>query len=363
MKIIVYVNSGDVSPSGYYRILQYLRNRPDDIVVHSLMPTTIYVWWHKQSRLVHRLCSVLLYIIIYIRTLCFMILDGVGHDNRIIISKYIVPHYMFFPHTLLLKRLAKNNVLIWDFDDNIIESNSISRKEFNILSEYSKYIVVISSFLKGLIAKEYHNKVLLLPTTDGDVQNYDTYILSRNREQNFNKYFILMWLGTAGNLVYLYNVIRYLDNAALYIKRTFGKQLVLKVVCNKPLIADKRYIQIDNIPWSRQVAIDCMLHSHIGIMPLVDNRITRGKGGFKLIQYLSAGLPVIASSVGYNNYIVSDDCGVLLSKDSEQDWVNAILKFCKSWDDYMVYSRQARNRYENFFSYDHNLLVWNDLLK
>ena len=37
-------------------------------------------------------------------------------------------------------------------DDNIVATNSISKREFNLLSEYSKKIIVISDFLKSLIA-------------------------------------------------------------------------------------------------------------------------------------------------------------------------------------------------------------------
>jgi hypothetical protein len=42
----------------------------------------------------------------------------------------------------------------------------------------------------------------------------------------------------------------------------------------------------------------------IGIMPLTDSPWTRGKGGFKLLQYYAHATPVVASPVGANNDIV-----------------------------------------------------------
>ena len=42
----------------------------------------------------------------------------------------------------------------------------------------------------------------------------------------------------------------------------------------------------------------------VGIMPLPDEPWPRGKCGFKLIQYMACGLPVVALPVGANAEIV-----------------------------------------------------------
>lgn len=42
----------------------------------------------------------------------------------------------------------------------------------------------------------------------------------------------------------------------------------------------------------------------LGIMPLPDEPFERGKCGFKLIQYMACGLPVVASPIGANRQIV-----------------------------------------------------------
>lgn len=61
----------------------------------------------------------------------------------------------------------------------------------------------------------------------------------------------------------------------------------------------------------------------IGIMPLPDTPYTRAKAGFKLLQYMAAGVPVVASPVGVNQLLVeASGAGFLASSPSE--WEEAL---------------------------------------
>ena len=59
-------------------------------------------------------------------------------------------------------------------------------------------------------------------------------------------------------------------------------------------------------PWSEAGEIASVQAMDIGIMPLPDVPWARGKSGYKLIQYMACGLPVVASPVGVNSEIVAD---------------------------------------------------------
>ncbi|MGB7408401.1 MAG: glycosyltransferase, partial [Pontixanthobacter sp.] len=61
---------------------------------------------------------------------------------------------------------------------------------------------------------------------------------------------------------------------------------------------------IEIIPWTEDSEAAQILQMDIGIMPLTDTPWSRGKCGYKLIQYMACGLPVIASPVGVNSEIV-----------------------------------------------------------
>jgi|SRR5579859_161318 len=71
--------------------------------------------------------------------------------------------------------------------------------------------------------------------------------------------------------------------------------------------------------WSEKTEAELLAQCHIGIMPLPDNEFTRAKCGLKLIQYMASGLPVVASPVGANREIVTDNENGFLVK-TEQEW-------------------------------------------
>lgn len=79
------------------------------------------------------------------------------------------------------------------------------------------------------------------------------------------------------------------------------------------------------IEWSEESEIAAVQAMDIGIMPLLDRPFQRGKCGYKLIQYMACGLPVIASPVGVNRTIVDDEATGLLA-DGPGDWARALRR-------------------------------------
>ncbi|MDA0745362.1 MAG: glycosyltransferase, partial [bacterium] len=57
--------------------------------------------------------------------------------------------------------------------------------------------------------------------------------------------------------------------------------------------------------------------------PLPDDPWTRGKGGYKLLQYLSMGIPAVASPVGVNREIVTDGVHGFWASNSAE-WVGCL---------------------------------------
>ena len=79
------------------------------------------------------------------------------------------------------------------------------------------------------------------------------------------------------------------------------------------------------VPWSEESEVAELRRIDIGIMPLEDTPWERGKCGYKLIQYMALGLPVVASAVGVNKHIVRHgENGFLAANPGE--WRDALAR-------------------------------------
>ena len=82
-------------------------------------------------------------------------------------------------------------------------------------------------------------------------------------------------------------------------------------------------VSVERVAWSEETEIAELNGFDIGIMPLADGPWERGKCGYKLIQYMAAARPVVASPVGINMTLVRDGENGFLAGD-EDAWVRAI---------------------------------------
>lgn len=77
------------------------------------------------------------------------------------------------------------------------------------------------------------------------------------------------------------------------------------------------------VDWVESDEANLLSTLDIGIMPLSDAPWERGKCGYKLIQYMACGLPVVASPVGVNNSIVTHGKNGFLAS-TETEWKQAL---------------------------------------
>jgi len=118
----------------------------------------------------------------------------------------------------------------------------------------------------------------------------------------------LGWVGHSSTLGYL----RRLEPALAGLARRYP-ELRLRVVCSEPYKSEA--IPVENVAWSLAEEVANLRSLDIGLMPLDDDPWARGKCGYKALQYMAVGAPVVCSPVGMNVDIVQEGENGLLASD------------------------------------------------
>jgi glycosyltransferase involved in cell wall biosynthesis len=148
------------------------------------------------------------------------------------------------------------------------------------------------------------------------------------------------WIGSPSTSVYLELILEPLRLLALERSVRF-----IVVGAKAPEIPGVETVQH---PWSLATELDLIQSFHVGVMPLPDTPWTRGKCAYKLIQYMSCGVPVVASPVGANTNLVSAADNFLAK--TTQDWLEAFRLLSSSPSLRTHLGAQARKHVVDNFS-------------
>ncbi|WP_204318722.1 glycosyltransferase family 4 protein [Pseudooceanicola aestuarii] len=110
---------------------------------------------------------------------------------------------------------------------------------------------------------------------------------------------------------------------------------------------------VDILPWAEDTEVEMIQQMDIGVMPLTDTPWARGKCGYKLIQYMACGLPVIASPVGVNAEIVEHGVNGFLAS-NETEWRAALATLIQDPELRRRMGEAGRRKVEEHYS----LQVW-----
>jgi glycosyltransferase involved in cell wall biosynthesis len=134
----------------------------------------------------------------------------------------------------------------------------------------------------------------------------------------------IAWIGSPENLIYL-EMIR----PALARLAARHPALKVRVICSQ--FPDWPEIHVERIAWSSQTEAQSLAAAHIGVMPLTDDEWSRGKCAFKLLQYMAASLPCVASPVGANTEAVLDGVNGFHAR-SIDEWEQTLERLIASAD-------------------------------
>ena len=303
-----YDRLGSSSRVRFYQYFPYLSSRGVDIVNRPFFDDEYVHGLYNRSRVSTRLV-----LASYLRRLST--LASKGTFDLLWVEKELFPWFPAFTEALFQ---ARDIPYLVDYDDAVFHRYdmhplSMVRRllgnKIDHVMRNSALVVVGNEYLADRAFKAGARRVEYLPSVvDVNMYHY--------KQHDVSTVFNIGWIGsplTARYLDLIGDVIEQLNQESAI-------HLVLVGAGTEPPIQN---ISTEMLPWSEEIERTLSQKIDVGIMPLVDEPFERGKCGYKLVQYMAGGIPVVASPIGINRTIVEPLVNGYLA-DSKEEWLSAL---------------------------------------
>lgn len=309
MRVLFLTKYSQLGASSRYRTYQYLKHLSSlglDCEVSPLFPD-IYLEKRYGGGALPVARVIKSYLLRFIKCL------DVSRYDLLVIEKELFPYIPASIETVLLKMAAAYTL---DFDDalfhiydrhrNPLVRSLLGKKHASIMKKAS--LVTAGNPYIAEYSRNYAECVEVVPT----VLDLEKYHPTPEPEGIFT----VGWIGTPISAKYLHIISGSLRK---FFEMRTGRLL---------LVGASRGFSLDGVPtevvdWSKEEEAFLIQKMHIGIMPVPDKPLERGKSGLKILQYFACSRPVVTSPVGVNEMIVKSDTGFLAR--TEDDWLSSFL--------------------------------------
>ena len=246
-------------------------------------------------------------------------LFNIGSYDLIWVEKEVLPWLPAFLELLLLRRIRP---LAVDYDDAVFHRYDKHRstlvrwvlgRKIDRIMAASDVVIAGSEYLVERARLAGARRIEKLPTVV-DLRRYSLPPIRR-----IENVLTIGWIGSPGTAHYLLPLIS--------VFRLLHENFTVRVVA----IGAKNCAEFDDLievlPWSEDTEATMLAQIDIGIMPLPDEPFERGKCAYKLIQYMAASKPIVASPVGENVYVVRPGVNGFLAT-SESEWLSTLSNLC-----------------------------------
>lgn len=239
--------------------------------------------------------------------------------------------------------LARRPFIV-DYDDAIFHRYDLNRSRFvrallgnkiDLVMRNSRLVIAGNDYLADRATSAGAQNVEILPT----VVDAERYRPQHNTDPDV---VTIGWIGSPSTQHYLDLVLPAISR--LY---AIGQPIRLAVVGGR--VDGDHNFPVVNIPWTEAGEVGVIQTFDVGIMPLLDSPWERGKCGYKLIQYMACGKPVVASPVGVNRSIVTHGVNGFLAQ-SVEDWLESLQRLIENPSLRAEMGRLGRARVEAEFS-------------
>lgn len=217
--------------------------------------------------------------------------------------------------SVLIRRYAKH--LIFDMDDAVWLRDSFAKKgfesrklrgRFGTLMKRVDVATVGNDYLGNASLQSGATQVRVIPTCV-DVERYPVAEHSGTQPS-------IVWIGSSSTLQGIEQYRELWERVG-----TEFPQLSLRVICDRFPKFDR--LNVIPIPWAEATEREQIAASDIGISWIPNDIWSRGKCGLKLLQFMAAGLPVIANRVGVHPEMIQHGKNGYLA-DTPEEWLTAI---------------------------------------
>jgi len=233
--------------------------------------------------------------------------------------------------TFFEKRIFKKGIpMILDFDDSIwLHDVSTGNSNLAWLKKPSKteeiialsQLVIVGNQYLADYAQRFGKWVEIIPTTI----NTEYYKPDNNKISDQNAPICIGWTGSSTTIKHFLLAIPFLKR----IREKYGKRVTFRLIADRSCQED--FEGLEFVRWNKETEIDDLLRVDIGIMPLPDDEWSRGKCGFKGLQYMALAKPAVLSPVGVNVDIVEHgENGFLAS--NENEWFHLLCELIENPD-------------------------------
>jgi len=252
----------------------------------------------------------------------FKVFSQPPSDVTLLQKAMLSKHYTF--EWLLKKPLA------FDVDDAIFLDNGgyFTRK----IAKQCRKIICGNSFLANYFL-QYNPNVDIVPTAV-DVSKYDAAQIDRDQASIF----YILWTGTSSGYPFVYQIEKALKR--IVSRYDFVK---IKIVSDSPpkfTLLDENDFVFNK--WTPDIEFSSIKSANVGIMPINDNDQSRGKCSYKMLCYMAAKIPLIASPYGMNKEVLSMG-NIGYGAISIDDWYDALEQIILSSE---KEQQLAQNAYE-----------------
>lgn len=283
-------------------------------------------------------------------------------NNFDIVFLYREAH--FLGTTWFEKRIkSKGKLMLVDFDDSIwLKDISDGNKNLAFLKYPQKTekivkicnaIIVGNRFLADY-ASQFNSNVHIIPTTI-DTEYYKPSI----SDQNSTKPICIGWTGSSTTLKHFSLAVPFLKN----IKNKYGDSVTFRLISDE--FYDGELSGLENVKWNKDTEVEDLSVIDIGIMPLPNDEWSKGKCGFKGLQYMALGKATVMSPVGVNTEIIQHGINGYLAS-TQTEWEEILSKLIENPDERKQIGLKGRETVEEKFSYnsqkDKYLAIFNNLL-